>query len=145
MAQSVQVVRFFLAKRYFNGAFHGQGKSGMDRGTCQTVLNKALSVGWDWGKMMNQHPEGFWIICRQDQFARFIIERHQLGNCINGIKDLEPELVQPKTIYERISDYTNVPVEAVKRVVNTLNYSGFNCHSTPMNEIDVTSADCGID
>lgn len=87
-------VKFFLPKRYFQPR---PTSNGMTRETCVKILHAVFgpptNSGSSWGSQMVEHPEGFWIVCRSDQFSRFIIARYDADECINGIKDLKPAIV----------------------------------------------------
>lgn len=55
-----------------------------------------LSFGmssYDYRKMTRNHPDGWSVVCRPSQFARFLIFRNQLG-MRNGFKELNPVLFQ---------------------------------------------------
>ncbi len=122
MAISKDRVRFTLASRYFQG---NTSPNGMLKETCKTILLKAFCMTHSESeeRMFNQ-AHGFEIICRPSQFARFIIFRHEMGNCINGVRDLEPELIEVPDMYAEIADATGVDREAVRRVLNEVGYKG---------------------
>lgn len=96
-------VRFFLAPRYFQPH---ETANGMTRDRCLVLLDRSFGV-FGWSNLMRSHSDGFWIKCRMDQFASFIIERHRDGNCINGIRDLNPQYVDPLEEYQNIADDVN--------------------------------------
>ena len=132
-------VRFFLPKRYFQTRVTPKG---MSKGTCLHVLCKAFDMLMSESQdLMQRYPDGFHIVCRQDQFARFIVYRNDAGECINGIKDLEPELITGTKItnpYDQISRCTGVERDDVKRVLQAANYSGGgDCSAFPTNEVQV--------
>ncbi len=115
-------VRFTLASRYFQGH---TSPNGMLKETCKTVLLKVFGMTHrESENLMFNQTHGFDIICRPSQFARFIILRHEMGNCINGIRDLEPKLIEVPDMYAEIADATGVDREAVRRVLNEVGYKG---------------------
>lgn len=94
MAKSKDRVRFHLPPRYFTGNQHST--NGMDRDICVEVLVRAFAVSEsDVRGVMINHNQGFDILCRPSQFARFIVIRHEIGDCINGVRDLDPKIVCP--------------------------------------------------
>lgn len=121
MSASKDRVRFFLAQRYFTG-----GPNGMKRATCIDVLNRAFcpsnGTGSSWGALMTAMPQGFSIVCRPSQFARFIIFRHEAGECINGVRDLKPTLFKPRDLYQRISDEFGISKSGVHRIAGMLKH-----------------------
>ncbi len=105
----------------------------MRRETCATILasifgflHKSTSGESDqttsalrhWDIFLDANPEGFHILCRPSQFARFIIRRHEAGECINGIRDLAPTLLSEwnDPSYE-ISRRIGVNLETVRAVL----------------------------
>lgn len=93
MAMSKDRVRFHLAPRYFTSSPHST--NGMEQETCVRLLKDAFNVPEDLSRRtMCAHSQGFNIICRPSQFARFIVFRHEYGECINGVRDLDPKIVQ---------------------------------------------------
>jgi len=97
----------------------------MRRATCIEVLQKAFNMSpSESGGLMHSRSEGFEIICRPSQFARFIIYRHEAGECINGIRDLQPELVEADDRYTAIANSTGVHRAAVKLVLQAVNWQG---------------------
>ncbi len=91
MTDREQYVEFYLPTRYFQVR---PDSNGMCRDTCVTVMHKAF--GTDPGCMlefMRNNFGGFSVLCTAEQFGRFIIHRHKLGNCINGVRDLAPKFV----------------------------------------------------
>ena len=92
MSMSHDRVKFFLPSRNFNGR-----QGGFSKGTMKRVLWKAFGMSERTSDgLMCENFQGFWIICRPSQFARFIIYRAETGEGINGIKDLQPELFVPE-------------------------------------------------
>lgn len=92
MAVSKDRVRFHLAMRYFQ---LNKTSNGMCRNTCIDILVECFGFSGEyWEHTMHSWSEGFDIICRPSQFARFIVRRHEKGDCINGIRDLNPVLQQ---------------------------------------------------
>lgn len=99
---------FHLAPRYFT---KNTTSNGMKRETCIKILLASFGTGSrangtsSWATLMNRYPDGFQIVCRPDQFARFIVLRYEAGECINGIKDLSPKLVVDRrlSLYDKIA------------------------------------------
>ncbi|MEE8608960.1 MAG: hypothetical protein V3S55_15255 [Nitrospiraceae bacterium] len=112
-------VKFFLCGRYFT---NGQSQSGMTRERCIPIILKAFGMPRNLvHAVMDGSPQGFWIVCRPSQFARFIVYRHESGQCINGIKDLEPELIDPPsplTLYQQVANKVRMDYEVVSLVLN---------------------------
>ena len=122
MSASKDKVRFFLPHRYFQTHFPLSG-NGMRRDICKNILFRAFGMGREESEArMHRFPDGFWIECRPSQFARFIVYRHEDGQCINGIKDLKPEIVGPLTLPEKIARRTGVDEHHVRRVMAALDY-----------------------
>ena len=98
-------IQFFLPRVYFQA--NTGSRNGMQRATCISVLSKAFGPPESsWASIMQDYPEGFIIRCRPSQFARFIVFRHEAGECINGIKDLNPHILiptPPETVYEKVT------------------------------------------
>lgn len=140
MSMSRDRVKFFLPYRYFQ---NGRGGNGMAAIDCQKVLSSAFGMGAaGTAKLMVLFPEGFWIVCRPSQFARFIIRRHEWGDCINGIRDLKPELIddyRPKSWYETVGDSLGLSRGTVERVAEALGIDENNGPSCPRNLTDVSS------
>lgn len=88
-------VRFHLSPRYYQGSGHGRGHNSCDAGTMAAILAEAFrdrSVP-EWLCYLRGHQGGIEIQCRLDQFARFIVERHERYKGTNGIKDLDPQII----------------------------------------------------
>lgn len=118
-------VRFEMCPRYFT---EHNSKSGMHKDVAVEVLNKAFGPPrgnrTSWRCAMKQHPHGFEIVCRPSQFARFIVYRNEMGNCINGISDLRPKIVEPlerKLLSDTIADETGLHGDDVRDVMSLLN------------------------
>lgn len=111
-------LKFFLPGRYFQSY---KSSNGMRRSTCVSILCRVFMMATTESEyVMRQNPEGFWIVCRRDQFADFILARHDANECINGIKDLRPHMIPVGTIgdpYGQVSTCTGVPRDDVKRVL----------------------------
>ena len=76
-------VRFFLGVRYY--------KEPRDRELMQRLLVNSLSMSRSEAiKVTGSY--GTWIVCRLDQFARFLIVRDRAG-FVNGFADLKVEYV----------------------------------------------------
>lgn len=123
---SQERVSFFLAGRYFT---EHNSQSGMCGKTCMYILERAFGMNASESlNFMKRNRNGFEIICRPDQFARFIILRSKHGNCINGIKDLDPKLFIPyqsMDIYEYLACKTcsNMPSFQIKKLTAELGLS----------------------
>lgn len=132
MTVSKDRVRFFLPPRYFSlsqapGRHFSPGSSGMSRETCVDILKRVFHMDSAESHMMMHHnPTGFTIICRPSQFARFIVLRHTAGECINGIRDLVPELVDPSAVdpYRCVADKSGVSLDDVRCVLNAVGFTG---------------------
>lgn len=99
-------VVFRLAPRYFTKHY---SSNGMRRETCIKILLACFGMPFgtgSWASLMTQHSEGFQIVCRPDQFARFIVLRYQADECINGVKDLSPRIVdaEEEFFYDKVAD-----------------------------------------
>lgn len=125
MAMSKDRVRFFLHHRYFQEGHH-TSVNGMRGDVCRDILSRAFGISKTAGAaLMQRHRNGFYIICRPSQFARFIVFRHEDGECINGIKDLEPEIIREEPdCFTHISEVTGVNRHDVIKVINVFGYSG---------------------
>jgi hypothetical protein len=134
MAMSKDRIRFFLPFLYFQISMT---RKGMHRVTCAQVLVKAFghSVVY-WYKIMDRSPEGFYIVCRPSQFARFIVFRAEAGECVNGIKDLEPKLLSPEDKYMIIADKAGVDYERTRLVMKVL--ESLEIHKDKLDDIDVS-------
>lgn len=64
--------------------------NGFRRDFMKDVLKQAFGTSCE--RMMEKHGCGFYIICRQEQFARFIIARAE-GPGVNGIRCLDAKFV----------------------------------------------------
>lgn len=80
MTMSHDRVKFFLGSQYTPNEI-------------ARCLDSAFDIKrQEFEKMRQANHEGFWIICRPSQFARFLIHRDEAG-LRNGFKDLRAELV----------------------------------------------------
>lgn len=74
----------------------------------QTVLHRAFGMTFaESAGLMDHYPRGFEIECRPSQFARFIVLRCEANEGINGVRDLEPRIVQPTkptNAYQRVAE-----------------------------------------
>lgn len=124
MAMSKDRVRFFLPHRYFQEG-HSIPTNNMRGSICRDILFRAFGIPCsESAKLMRRWPNGFYITCRPSQFARFIVFRHEDGNCINGIKDLEPEIIKAELdYYDHIVSLTGVRRSDVKNVIAAFGYS----------------------
>ena len=139
MTKGQEYVKFHLPLRYFQSV---TCTNGMSRDSCLRVLCEAFDI--DRNRALdtldrNRDSGGFDVICTAEQFARFIIWRHQLGNCINGIRDLAPTFVceaeariDSRLIAKRtISCRTAVKLSYVSQVLDALDswsmYNDMDC------------------
>lgn len=120
MTMSKDRVRFILPPRYFQS---GRRANGFNCCTMMAILRKAFGMtNAESGAMMDADDD-FEIECRPSQFARFIILRYEANEGLNGVRDLEPRMVQPtkpRTLYERVGDELNVDPCVVKAVASAL-------------------------
>ncbi len=116
-------VRFFLAPRYF-ASNKNSGSNSMHRDTCVDILGRCFGPPCEngsWRSRMIEQHNGFHILCTPAQFGEFIIERYDANECINGIKDLKPEvhLCKPltPTLYSQVAEETGITRFVVQRVL----------------------------
>ena len=115
-------IKFFLGKKYFQ---QYKTANGMTKSSCVDVLLKAFNMHPEESReIMASGPEGFTILCRPSQFARFIVYRCDTLECINGVRDLKPQLVDAMTHIKDISDDAGVSISLVTRVLNALEGGG---------------------
>jgi hypothetical protein len=151
MSMSKDRIHFFLPNRYFQSI---PRQNGMHRETCVEVLTKAFGQmplyqrlpkrGFpgctSWEKLMDKNSDGFTIVCRPSQFARFIYYRYKADECINGIKDLRPELVpacdEPDEL-ECIAAELDVSRKLVAEVACRLGHDDY-CDDEPAEAVDVS-------
>ncbi len=119
-------VRFHLPPRYFQSV---PCSNGMARVSCLRVLYEAFGVDNDRAAdILRRRSGGFDIVCTTKQFGQFIIWRHQLGHCINGVRDLAPKFVglEEANADQRIQGKnaiawkTNLPPSTVLQVLDAL-------------------------
>jgi len=62
-------------------------------------------------KYFKQTQNGFHIFCRAEDFAKFIVLRHEMGNCINGIRDINPIYFEANQspMADRVDDIMSQP------------------------------------
>ena len=100
MAMSKDKIQFYLPYRYYQ-TNRSLSSNGMSRCTCKRVLRQSFDMDdQECERLMQNNPAGFAILCRPSQFARFIVRRYEADECINGIKDLRPEIVHTMDVYE---------------------------------------------
>lgn len=117
-------VTFLLPSRYYYLHGSSQSSGGMRREDAYEVLWRAFGLPKNECKhLMRDKPHHISFTCRLDQFAKFIIYRNEFGNCINGVKDLQPKLAKLPDRYGRIEQMTGVPRRDVKLVMNALEFS----------------------
>ncbi len=137
----VDRIKFHLAPRYYK-ACHST-PNGMERIKCMQVLQRAFGLTHKRSADLMDHngSYGFGITCRPEQFARFIVVLHEIGNCINGIRDLEPRYVpqcEQHDIYSHIADILCISRYNVERVALALG------HATPpalRDHVDISDND----
>lgn len=141
-------VKFFLPSKYFQ---RQRTSNGMSRGTCEAILKKAFGLyDSDLDRLMRGHTEGFTIVCRPSQFARFIVYRADANECINGVKDLKPELFKPRNLYTELSEQFSVSECTVKGLARALGYAhggdshvaGPQCNFVDVSKNPHTYSDC---
>ena len=116
-----ELFKFFLPHRYFQCRSNG---SGMSRDNCQKVLNKAFNMTYNKsGCMMDNNPNGFSIICRPEQFARFIIHRRYSDCQVNGVRDLNLEQIEKFDIYEHWSECIGEHRALIKKITSCMGFS----------------------
>jgi hypothetical protein len=89
----------------------------------QEVLKKAfdMSMRYSQGYMAGTY-DGFYIICRPSQFARFVIYRNEVGQK-NGFMDLQAKLFTPepkKTPMEALAARAGVDPYLAQRVIRAM-------------------------
>lgn len=89
------------------------------------ILRKSFGLNVvEVGEIMDACPCGFTIVCRPDQFAKFIVLRYEADECVNGVKDLNPKFVdRDHDLYEDIADATGVSRDDVKKVAHMLRFN----------------------
>lgn len=86
MSMSHDRVKFYFNRQYFCSA-------NSPRQEALNLLRAAFDMQEKESReLMCQNGEGFYIVCRPSQFARFLIWRNEAG-MTNGFKDLMPELI----------------------------------------------------
>lgn len=104
-------VRFFVGKRYFRTT---------DEVTrLYTVLQKAFDISKTQSSdLILKNEEGFFVVCRPSQFARFMIYRDQEG-IPNGFQDLRVELLKTDECdeYQDIANAAEVSRTVALRVL----------------------------
>lgn len=104
-------VRFFIGCKYLqNNAIYSVMRNalGLDDSVARELYRRAT--------------DGFWVICREEQFARFMVYRNNAG-VPNGFMDLRATIIQAVgDVYERIASAAGVDRGAVKKVLLALNY-----------------------
>lgn len=122
MTMSTDRVRFFLPKKYFQ---YNKSTNGMLKSTCVDVLNSAFKMSCQESReIMDAHRDGFYILCRPSQFARFIVYRNDAGECINGIRDLHPEIIDPDHFNKAVAKVAGASLREVTRVLEAFKTCG---------------------
>lgn len=85
-------VRIFIGSKY------------LQKHNIYMVLENAFGIQENTARNMYQCKDGFYVICRPSQFARFMIFRDQ-ANIDNGFKDLRVEHFVPKDPEEVFCQY----------------------------------------
>lgn len=118
MSASMDRIKFFLPCRYFQPRQH---MNNMCRAKCLGILVKAFGfTGGAWEEIMRGQPQGFWIVCRPSQFGRFIVYRHVYGDCINGIRDLQPDVMMEPDLFGDIAEDVGICRRDVSAVARAL-------------------------
>ena len=139
MAMSKDRIKFWLGYTYLqNHRIYG-------------VLEQAFSMPRDETELRHRsNSEGFWIICRPSQFARFMFYRNQAG-LKNGFLDLKTELFVPKCpgtdLYDQVAEATGVARCDVKTVLLAFSFSRGDLkerYRGRSNEIDVSDRPNGM-
>ena len=86
VSKADKTVRFWISSRYSNAL---AAQLAMGR-----VLVKVLSMKEDEANALLLTGQGFWIICRESQFARFLIKRNEEG-LPNLFQDLRVDYYMP--------------------------------------------------
>ncbi len=110
---SKDCVRFFIGPRYFDR-----------RLPLANVLAKAFYLSLKETNELIDGGDGFWVTCRQAQFARFMIYRNEAG-ITNGFMDLQAGLIDSPAetdYYAELSERFDIPRQSVKLVVQALGY-----------------------
>ncbi len=120
MAMSKDKIQFYLPYRYYQ-ATRGPGSNGMSRCTCKRVLRQSFDMDdQECERLMQNNSAGFGILCRPSQFARFIVHRYEADECINGIKDLRPEIVYAVDVYQDAAHKVGISRATVLSVLRIL-------------------------
>lgn len=104
-------VRFFLHPRYFDDRTPHMGNATMSKQTCQDICEQAFHITyWESARYMREYPQGFWIHCRLDQFAVFIILRHHSSEVVNCVVDLKPTIIAQNDgdYYQQVANVAGV-------------------------------------
>lgn len=92
------------------------------------VLEKAFGISECDARAMYRKSDGFHVVCRPSQFARFMIFRNEAG-VQNGFMDLQPKLFVPepdRDPFEELAHVAGVDEDAARSVAEAL---GFTCRS----------------
>lgn len=116
MAMSKDRVEFLLHERYYRRC---PGSNGMSLSTCARILTESMDIEPAAARqLLDKNPFGVRIRCRPSQFARFIVLRHLAGECSNGIRDLDPRLVDGDwTIVRDVAKAAGVHEHLAERVL----------------------------
>ena len=123
MSASKDRIEFVLPSRYYyyaKGFSHSSSTlaNGMSDSNCAKVLEKSFGLGrYRSHQLFKQNPDHFRIICRPSQFARFIVYRNEFGDCVNGIKDLNPKIIAKPNMFSDLERATGVPARDVELVL----------------------------
>lgn len=141
-------VKFHLPERYFHGTLNSNG---MTHDKCLQVMREAFGADMQLvADLMQCCNGGFTVICTTEQFGQFIIWRHQLGGCINGIRDLAPVFVCEKEAKPNLLEQTvfaialstGLPQRDVNRVLSSLDSWYLECSEVTKVLNVVPSDDC---
>lgn len=109
-------VRFWLGEQYLR------------KNNIYPVLMKAFGLGEEEARGLYNDScagdDGFWITCRPDQFARFMIYRNKAG-VRNGFMDLQATLFTPADIdrYTQLAQIVGITRDQAKRTAIALQYT----------------------
>lgn len=123
MTMSRDRVKFYLPESNFQ---HKRSTNGFQRNAMAGVLEKSFGA-MGWSGIMNNSPNGFWVICRPSQFARFIINRANLGTGVNGIRCLEAKLFIPEELnpYQEFANEFELTLNTAHSIIEYLGIDSY--------------------
>ena len=117
MQQSKDRVKFFVGNKYLQISkfYDVLGRAfGLDEQTARKLANLQTTGCHD------KWYGGFWIVCRPDQFARFMIYRND-AEITNGFMDLKAELIEPADAIDALARKASVSRTVIEKVLAALN------------------------